>query len=475
MGATRRMRARRAGILRRDVSFSRFLSLLAIGIVLAAGGTWLWAGRQAGPVITIRQPEKFIGQASSLELVAEAPGGRFSRLDVSVEQNGKRYSVFSLEQPQAQTHQDSANRLYIMRPVGKRSIPELQPGPARIVIQAARPVLAGLRDAETTTTRDVQVRLEPPRVGVRSTFHYINHGGAEFLVYTATPADVASGVRVGDQSYPGFPGSAVGIGDPSVRVAFFALLPEQDLRTPIAVFARDEAGNEATAAVEHMPFAKPFGRSRIAVDSWVQRVVAPIIANTPEMHLSSDADKVVESFVRINRDLRVINARTIADLATGSAPEMRWKDAFQPLANAAVEAKFADYRTYTFKNIEIDRQVHLGFDLAVTAQVPILAAQRGTVVHAAYLGIFGNAVIIDHGLGVQSLYGHLSSIDAKVGDMVDKGQAIGRSGMTGLAAGDHLHFTVLVGGRPVNPVEWWDPKWMQDRVFRKIAEAGGVR
>jgi len=124
---------------------------------------------------------------------------------------------------------------------------------------------------------------------------------------------------------------------------------------------------------------------------------------------------------------------------------------------------------------EIDRQVHLGFDLAVTQHVPILAAQRGVVVHAAYLGIFGNCVIIDHGLGVQSLYAHLSSIGVKVGDTVTQGQEIGKSGSTGLAGGDHLHFTMLVNGEAVNPVEWWDPKWMQDRVLRKIAEAGGTR
>ena len=71
-----------------------------------------------------------------------------------------------------------------------------------------------------------------------------------------------------------------------------------------------------------------------------------------------------------------------------------------------------------------------------------------------------------------SLYGHLSSIDVAVGTRVNKGQALGRSGMTGLAGGDHLHFTMLVNGQAVNPVEWWDPKWMQDRVLRKITEAG---
>ena len=82
------------------------------------------------------------------------------------------------------------------------------------------------------------------------------------------------------------------------------------------------------------------------------------------------------------------------------------------------------------------------------------------MLNASWLGIYGNCVIIDHGMGVQSLYGHLSSFDVKVGDTVTRGQIVGRSGMTGLAGGDHLHFTMLVGGRMVNPVEWWDPHWI---------------
>jgi hypothetical protein len=340
-------------------------------------------------------------------------------------------------------------------------------------VHTARPVLRGLRQVETEATRDVQVRLERPQVAVLSTFHYVNLGGAEFAVYRATPADVESGVTVGDRVYPGYPGSAVGIKDPAVRVAFFALAYDQDVNTPITVFAKDPAGNVAEAPLDHMAFSKPFSKSTIPVDSWVARVVSPIISNTPELKLTDDPQQVVQNFVTINSDLRRQNAQTIADLAKKSAPQMLWDDAFQPLGNASIEAKFADFRTYTYERKEIDRQVHLGFDLAVTQHVPIKAAQRGVVVHASYLGIYGNCVIIDHGLGVMTLYGHLSSIGVKVGDRVDKGQQIGVSGMTGLAAGDHLHFTVVVNGTPVNPVEWWDPKWMRDRVFRKIMDAGG--
>jgi murein DD-endopeptidase MepM/ murein hydrolase activator NlpD len=142
------------------------------------------------------------------------------------------------------------------------------------------------------------------------------------------------------------------------------------------------------------------------------------------------------------------------------------------MGNSQVEANFADYRTYVYRGQEVDRQVHLGFDLASTAASPLVAANSGKVLHAGWLGIYGNCVIIDHGMGVASLYGHLSSIEVKAGDAVKRGQQIGRSGMTGLAGGDHLHFTMLVHGRAVNPVEWWDRHWITDRVDRKLREAG---
>jgi murein DD-endopeptidase MepM/ murein hydrolase activator NlpD len=311
-------------------------------------------------------------------------------------------------------------------------------------------------------------------VAVLSSFHFVNHGGAEFVVYRATPADVESGVRVGNLTYPGFPASGVGItNDAAMRVAFFGLLYDQDLDTPVSLYARDPAGNEATAALDHRPFPKSFSKSRIPIDDkFLGRIVPAIAAGVPDMQISTATGDLAASFLRINGDLRRRNAQTIANLAKKTAPEMLWKDAFQALGNASVEAGFADNRTYVYLGKEIDRQVHLGFDLAVTQHIPVLAANTGIVQYAADLGIYGNCVIIDHGLGVQSLYGHLSAIDVNVGTRVEKGQVLGRSGMTGLAGGDHLHFTMLVNGQAVNPVEWWDPKWMQDRVLRKITEAG---
>jgi murein DD-endopeptidase MepM/ murein hydrolase activator NlpD len=246
---------------------------------------------------------------------------------------------------------------------------------------------------------------------------------------------------------------------------------DQDRNAPITVYARDVAGNEVTAALEHRVFPKPFAKSNIPIDdAFMQKVVPSIAQNSPAANIPTD--NLLEGFLKINRDLRKQNNETIAKLGEKTKPEMLWHEAFS-LGNINVEARFADYRTYFHNNKEIDRQVHLGYDLATFQQAPVQTANRGVVIYAADLGIYGNAVILDHGLGVQSLYGHMSTTDVKEGDMVEKGQTLGRTGSTGLAAGDHLHFTMLVDGVAVNPVEWWDPHWMEDRVFRKIRDAGG--
>jgi len=455
-------------------AFLRFLVFLVVLAVLVCGGAWFWAGRSAGPTVTIRQPGQFVGQNTSLELMAEAPEGKFTSIDVTVEQSGKTFPVFTLDQPEGNIRQESAERLYVMRPVGKKAIPDLQSGPARIVVTASRPVLFGLRHVSSTTTHDVTVRLEPPQVSVLSTFHYINHGGSEFVVYRATPEDVVSGVRVGNIEYPGFPAAGVGItSDPALRVAFFGLLFDQDLNTEFNVFARDPAGNEALAALDHQVFPKPYSKSRIEIDDrFIGRVVPAIASNSPQEKIPTD--DLLSGFLKINGDLRQKNNQYLMDLAKKSDPKMLFKGPFQQLGNSQVEARFADTRTYVYKGKEVDRQVHLGFDLAVTANVPIVSAEAGTVVHASDLGIYGNCVVVDHGLGVMSLYGHLSSIGVKVGDHVEKGSELGRSGMTGLAGGDHLHFTMLVGGQQVTPVDWWSKQWFEDRVHRKIVAAGGV-
>jgi murein DD-endopeptidase MepM/ murein hydrolase activator NlpD len=455
----------------------RWLAFFLLLLTAMVGGAYVAAGRTTPATITIEKPDGPIGQQGTLSFVAQGPRARFDRLSATVEQNGRTFQVFAQEAPEGATvTRLDEERIRVTRGIGKTSLSDLQEGPAKVVVTATRTSFLRLRDVHTTVSRDFNVRLEPPRVAVLSTKHYLNQGGAEFVVYRATPADVQSGVRVGDIEYRGYPAAGLGIpgADPALRVAFFALLPDQNVDTRIVAFARDAAGNEAVVSFVDQVFPKRFRASRIPVDDrFFGRVVPEILAQSPQLKVD-DPNDLPASFLKINGELRRLNAEQIAALTASSPAERLWNGPFMQLGNSQVEAGFADRRTYLYNGKEIDQQVHLGFDLAVTAAVPILAANDGKVVQASWLGIYGNCVIVDHGLGVASLYGHLSSIDAKVGDTVTKGQVLGRSGMTGLAGGDHLHFTMLVGGRPVNPVEWWDAHWMQDRVDRKVAEAGGA-
>jgi murein DD-endopeptidase MepM/ murein hydrolase activator NlpD len=453
--------------------------LLALIVLLAivAGGVWFAAGRAVGPTIDIAKPAKLIGQNGDLEVVIETPGAALKRLDIALEQDGARVPLFSLPGDNTtKIAQESATRVRVSRAIGKRAVPQLKQGKATVVVSATRPVLFGYREATSTASRDVEIRLTPPRVGVVSTHHFINHGGSEVVVYRVQPAEAESGVRVGDVVYPGFPAAGAGIAgaDPALRVAFFALLYDQDLNAPIHVYARDEAGNESRASFDYRVFPKPFRRSRIEIDDkFLGKVVPGILDNTPSLKVS-DPSNLLASFLTINRELRKQNAAAIAALAAKTAPEVLWKGPFTQLSNSAVESSFADQRTYIYKGQEVDQQVHLGFDLASTASAPVQASNAGRVVLAEFLGIYGNCVILDHGMGLQSLYAHLSTIDVQPGQAVPQGHTLGRSGATGLAGGDHLHFTMLLGGHAITPVDWWSAQWVEDRVLRKFREAGAT-
>jgi murein DD-endopeptidase MepM/ murein hydrolase activator NlpD len=456
----------------------RYLLGLLLIVALAAGGAFIYAGRLPGPAIEITKPVKYVGQSAPVEVAVTAPGAKLTRLEVVFEQNGKQTPIASLAQPaSAEIKQDGPDKVRVTRTISREQIPDLKTGPAKIIVTAERPVLRGMRKVQSTASHDVQVRLEKPMIAVLSTKHYINLGGSEMVVYRATPPDVESGVQVGDILYPGYPAGGVKIegvhiADPAVKLAFIALRYDQDVNTPMFAYAKDEAGNSARADFDRLTFPKPFKKSRIELnDAFLDRVVPAILATTTEV---APQGANLDKFLVLNGELRRKNAETIANYSKQSSPEMLWNGVvFHPFTNSAVEAAFADQRTYVYGGKDVDRQTHLGFDLARVVNSPVVAANRGKVVHASPLGIYGNCVIIDHGMGVQSLYGHLSSFAVKVGDTVEKEQELGKSGMTGLAGGDHLHFTMLVNGQMVNPVEWWDQHWIQDRILRKLREASG--
>ena len=456
----------------------RLVAALVLVAALAVGtGVYVVAGRAAGPAIEIHQPTRFIGRTAPFEASIDAADGVLTDITAVIEQAGVTLPLFSLSAPDdAEIKQETETRVRISRSVTRETHPDLAPGPATVVVHATRSVLFGLRERDATVRLAVEARFDPPRLAVLSSFHYVNHGGVELIVYRVTPPDSESGVRVADRLFPGYPAAAAGVpdADESMRVALFALLHDQEIDAPMRLFAKDEAGNEAEIEFDHRVFPQRFRRSRIAIsDRFLETVVPDIVARSDEFRtlpLPPGAG-LLEQYLAINGGLRRLNAEQIMALAADTADRRLWTEPFRQLGNSQVESGFADHRTYVYDGREVDQQVHLGFDLAATANVPILAANAGRVVFAEYLGIYGNCVIVDHGMGLQSLYAHLSSIGVRAGDTVSVDHELGRSGTTGLAGGDHLHFAILLHGWPVTPMEWWDPHWIEDRITRKLRAA----
>jgi murein DD-endopeptidase MepM/ murein hydrolase activator NlpD len=277
---------------------------------------------------------------------------------------------------------------------------------------------------------------------------------------------VRDGVRAGDSFFPGSPLPGGGKED---RLALFGVPWDLSDAARIRIVAEDDAGNASELAFVDSFFAKPTARDTIGLDdAFLAKVVPEIRAQTPGLE---DRGSPLENYLQINRDLRRANAQELLALGPRSAGAFLWTEPFLPLRNAKVMSAFADRRTYVYQGREVDTQTHLGFDLAAVARTPVPAANRGVVLLARYFGIYGNSVVLDHGLGLATLYSHLSAIEVKEGQTVERGAVVGNTGATGLAGGDHLHFTTLVRGLPVNPVEWWDAKWIRDRIASKAGPA----
>jgi murein DD-endopeptidase MepM/ murein hydrolase activator NlpD len=341
---------------------------------------------------------------------------------------------------------------------------KIEDGPAQLSITAVDHSLRNfLRGNRNDVTRDFKFDLNPPQLEVLSGQHYINQGGSECVVYRVSDDAEVSGVEVGSHFFPGFPVTGA---DPKLRFSLFALEYDEPANTTARVIARDAAGNQTVATFWQKVFPKKF-RSRDIVldDGFVQKAVADIMPHTTEI---KDQGETIKTFVALNSELRKKNHERIAMLAKQSPPQFLWNGPFLQLSNSQVEASFADRRTYMYKGQRVDQQDHVGFDLSVVRHYPIEAANDGKVILAEYFGIYGNAVMIDHGTGLISLYGHMSSIDVKQGQMVKKKDVLGKSGDTGMAGGDHLHFGLFLQGVPVNPTEWWDEKWIREHVLDRL-------
>ncbi len=441
--------------------------LLAIALVstyIVVVGLTRW-GDITAPEIVITQPFEQVGPTTPLSIQISDPDTGLRHVSVRITHNLKTYVLAeqSFISHGLLSAEGGKRRNYelTIAPYSDDTIPR-KPGDAKLIITARDYSWRNLFEGNgQRITQDFTPKFNPPRLELLSPPSSITQGGSGVIRYRASPDAVVHGVRINSAFFPGYL-----MPDDTGMFALIALPYNAQADTPIHLTASDAVGNTAILDVDIRVKRKSWRTRRIRIsDRFIQKAVLPIIAQTPEI---TEQPTNLENFVMVNNRLRQLNNQTIREFSKDSEPAFLWEKAFRQLPGSKVEASFADHRKYMYKKKVVDTQDHLGFDLAVTKHYPIQTSNDGVVVFANYLGIYGNTIIIDHGYGLQSLYAHLSSFEVNTGDSVKIGQVIARSGTTGLAAGDHLHFSLVLHGEQVNPTEWWDANWIQTRIRDKL-------
>jgi hypothetical protein len=410
--------------------------------------------RSATPSIDLPTAVSTIGQATPISIHASDPRGIRS-VTAMVEQSGASYPVWQLTQPSKA--KDSTWNFT----AGVKTTPQLKDGKAKLIVEATS---NDLMRRSARIERDVTVVTQPPTVSVDSEQHYLYIGMADLATFSVSGSWTASGVRVGNQSYRSWPMPG---GKPG-QFSMFAFAWNMPQGTIPVVFASNGAGNDVTSPITVIFPKKEQPHYTVhdlqISDAFMQKVVGELDPN--------GSGDVAARFVKINNEMRKSNNKTLSELRLKTADHFLFSQPFARQSHSQAEATFADLRNYIYQGKKIDQQVHLGYDLAVTQHVGVEASNDGRIVWAAPLGIYGNCIVVDHGYGLQTIYGHLSHIDVHEGDLVKRGQVMGQSGMTGMAGGDHIHFAMQLDGVQIDPKEWWDPHWIQDHIAKRVELQG---
>lgn len=429
--------------------------VLFVLVLIAVAG--FYAFRLASspkPTIAVTPAITGLGQSAPLTLHLQHPKGVKNAV-ATISQNGSVYKVWELPQPTP-----NADNTFTFN-VGTKSTPQLKDGNAQLSVEAKA---NGILGKTSRWQREVTVVTQPPTVTADSDQHYLYRGMADLATMDISGHWTEAGVRVGDQKFRAWrmPGGKPGY------FSLYAFAWNMPAGTQPMAFASNGVGNDVTSplVVQFPKKEQPrYTKHELQLDDkFIEKVVSELDPN--------GSGDMVQRFVKINNDMRKANNQTLSDLRLKTSDRFLWSQPFLRQPGAKNEAMFADNRSYIYKGQKIDEQTHLGYDLAVTQHVGVQASNDGTVVFAAPLGIYGNCIVVDHGYGLQTIYGHLSQIQVKEGDAVKRGQVMGLSGMTGMAGGDHIHFTMQLDGVQIDPKSWWDQHWIQDHIAKRVELTG---
>ena len=450
---------------RRKKQRSSFPFYLIIALLLAGAGGYIFVTYFEGekPLIIARHLPDYIGKKTDISLTISDTKSGLRSMKMVIIQSGKEKTLFAKDFQRKQkdgsggTAQDE-----ISFEIDTKAL-KLKEGEAVIHVVATDYSLRGLMKGNSTELfHNVIIDTKPPKITIIHSGRYIKPGGAGIVIYSVDDT-VKHGVMMNNTYHPGFP---LTDGSDSKYVAYIALPYSAEKISQSHVFAKDISGNKTIKSFA--PILKNPKQKKDIInvgDGFLSKKIPEFEEHYPEME-----GDMLQKYLYTNRNVREANNQKIHDQCMNPGQKQLWAGRFIRMAGSG-KAGFADHRTYFYKGKAIDKQVHLGMDIASTRHAAIKAAGTGKVIFSDYLGIYGNMVILDHGQGVFSLYSHLSQINVSPDDMLNKGDILGNSGTSGMSGGDHLHFSMLINGIFVDPKEWWDQHWIDVTIDGPLVDA----
>jgi murein DD-endopeptidase MepM/ murein hydrolase activator NlpD len=443
-------------------TFRFWFTIIVVPSLLVVSALGYLAWRQSVPGIraSLDPVPRWIGVRTPLAVNLQAAKGGVRSVEIRLRQGSAKVVVVQ----QVFTGQPTNDQRVGLQVTGATL--GLREGAATLEVLARDGFWRPIRvDDRPILTTQVTLDFTPPSLEVVAATRYWAQGGGGLVVLRSKGASRVA-VSVGGLAFRAYP---AGLPEQSLFVDLVGLPWNYEVGTPITAVAQDEAGNVTSRTVAVEVKARRFKTDTIEIkDEFLERKLPELL---PERAGTIATGDLLAAFLTVNRDSRKQAEEVKRGLAAKTQPRPLWEGVFVQPRNTKVFSNFAETRTYRYHGQVVDTQIHFGYDLAAVQHGPVPAANSGVVVFAGRLSIYGNAVVVDHGLGLQTLYGHLSSIAVKEGDPVVKEQELGRTGSTGLALGDHLHYEVLINGVSVTPLEWWDSTWIRDHVGRPLREA----
>ncbi len=334
----------------------------------------------------------------------------------------------------------------------------------------------------------INVDYRKPRLEALSLMHNARRGGSQLVFYRTSDDNLAvSGVKAGNHMFFGYPAKGLDseIEDPDVYAVIYGLdLMDQVGEKDIRLFAEDRAGNETQVAFYNRVFQRSPRNMNVkltdgfmsqTIDGLAERYFQVLAQRTKdqgyELRYESapgSNEYLIEEFQLVNTMLRDYSEEVLTGLFKGLRFESYWTRPFS-MPQGSINALFGDRQKYSYQNRDIGENVLSGYEIVPSNEGrEVTAASSGVVLFAEDIGVYGTTVAIDHGMGVVSLYGHLSAVNVKKGATVGQDQVIGIAGNTGFSRHVNSYFGIRIQGVPVDPVEWTDEGWFKGHIKQKI-------